>query len=132
MRIRLFAFSVDAAGHIWQLSLLLMIILMATSWRRYYLVWSVLFCINIVYTSSLSSIANLQAVKSETSGNFEFALVTILRCAENPGKYFAKVHISSIPSFAKDSILRLKLAQFRKPGGSSLLMHVSFKWKFIH
>ncbi|RRT51796.1 hypothetical protein B296_00050890 [Ensete ventricosum] len=115
MKIPLSAFSVDAAGHIWQLLLLFMIILMATSWRRYNLVWSVIFCINIVYTSSLSSIANLQAVKSETSGHFELALLTILRCAENPGKYFAKVHISSIPSFAKDNLLRLKLAQFRKP-----------------
>ncbi|KAL4638025.1 hypothetical protein ACB092_03G121500 [Castanea dentata] len=32
-----------------------------------------------------------KAVKKETSGNFEFALLTILRCAHNPGKYFAKV-----------------------------------------
>ncbi|PIN05575.1 Annexin [Handroanthus impetiginosus] len=32
-----------------------------------------------------------KAIKSETSGNFEFALLTILQCAENPGKYFAKV-----------------------------------------
>ncbi|KAF8376770.1 hypothetical protein HHK36_031562 [Tetracentron sinense] len=31
-----------------------------------------------------------KAIKSETSGNFEFALLKILRCAENPGKYFAK------------------------------------------
>ncbi|KAK6146658.1 hypothetical protein DH2020_020527 [Rehmannia glutinosa] len=32
-----------------------------------------------------------KAIKSETSGNFEFGLLTILRCAENPAKYFAKV-----------------------------------------
>ncbi|CAM8876462.1 unnamed protein product [Rhodiola kirilowii] len=32
-----------------------------------------------------------QAIKKETSGLFEYALLTILRCAENPGKYFAKV-----------------------------------------
>ncbi|KAI3734146.1 hypothetical protein L6452_13609 [Arctium lappa] len=32
-----------------------------------------------------------KVVKGETSGNFEHALVTILQCAENPGKYFAKV-----------------------------------------
>lgn len=32
-----------------------------------------------------------KAIKSETSGNFELALVTILQCSENPGKYFAKV-----------------------------------------
>ncbi|PWA72270.1 annexin A13 [Artemisia annua] len=39
-----------------------------------------------MYGSSLK-----KAVKGETSGNFEHALVTILQCAENPGKYFAKV-----------------------------------------
>ncbi|KAK6921386.1 Annexin repeat [Dillenia turbinata] len=32
-----------------------------------------------------------KAVKSETSGYFEFGLLTILKCAENPAKYFAKV-----------------------------------------
>ena len=32
-----------------------------------------------------------KAVKKETSGNFEFALLSILQCAENPGKFFAKV-----------------------------------------
>jgi len=32
-----------------------------------------------------------KAVKSETSGYFEHGLLTILRCAENPAKYFAKV-----------------------------------------
>ncbi|KAL9255182.1 Annexin D5-like protein [Drosera capensis] len=32
-----------------------------------------------------------KAVKSETSGMLEYGLLSILRCAENPGKYFAKV-----------------------------------------
>nr|POE88944.1 annexin d5 [Quercus suber] len=32
-----------------------------------------------------------KAVKKETSGNFEFALLTILQCDHNPRKYFAKV-----------------------------------------
>lgn len=32
-----------------------------------------------------------KAIKNETSGNFKDALITILQCAENPGKYFAKV-----------------------------------------
>ncbi|XP_073286173.1 annexin D5-like isoform X1 [Primulina huaijiensis] len=41
---------------------------------------------NRLYGRSLEKV-----VKSETSGNFEFALLTVLRCAENPGKYFAKV-----------------------------------------
>ncbi|CAN4092695.1 unnamed protein product [Withania somnifera] len=31
-----------------------------------------------------------KAVKSETSGLFEFGLLTILQCAENPAKFFAK------------------------------------------
>ncbi|XP_057777675.1 annexin D5 isoform X2 [Salvia miltiorrhiza] len=39
-----------------------------------------------MYGSSLK-----KAVKSETSGNFELGLLTILQCAENPGKYFAKM-----------------------------------------
>lgn len=33
-----------------------------------------------------------QAVKKETSGNFEYGLLTILKCSENPAKYFAKVY----------------------------------------
>lgn len=33
----------------------------------------------------------LQAIKSETSGHFEYGLLTIVRCAENPAFYFAKV-----------------------------------------
>ncbi|PKI53473.1 hypothetical protein CRG98_026163 [Punica granatum] len=32
-----------------------------------------------------------KAVKKETSGFFELGLLTIVRCAENPTKYFAKV-----------------------------------------
>lgn len=38
----------------------------------------------------------MQAVKNETSGHFEYGLVTILRCAENPANYFAKVFLLSI------------------------------------
>ncbi|KAI3955902.1 hypothetical protein MKW98_006262, partial [Papaver atlanticum] len=36
------------------------------------------------------------AVKSETSGNFEFGLLTILKCAGNTAKYFAKELYKSI------------------------------------
>ncbi|KAF0899278.1 hypothetical protein E2562_015929 [Oryza meyeriana var. granulata] len=32
-----------------------------------------------------------KAVKSETSGNFGFGLLTVIRCAESPARYFAKV-----------------------------------------
>ncbi|CAA2979653.1 purple acid phosphatase 3-like [Olea europaea subsp. europaea] len=35
--------------------------------------------------------AATEAIKSETSERFKFALSTILSCDENPGKYFAKV-----------------------------------------
>ncbi|KAH9780531.1 Annexin [Citrus sinensis] len=31
-----------------------------------------------------------KVVKKETSGNFEYGLLTILKCSENPAKYFAK------------------------------------------
>ncbi|KAL6862443.1 hypothetical protein ACP4OV_016784 [Aristida adscensionis] len=31
------------------------------------------------------------AVKAETSGNFGYGLLTVLRCAESPARYFAKV-----------------------------------------
>ncbi|KHN01748.1 hypothetical protein glysoja_047935 [Glycine soja] len=37
----------------------------------------------------------MQAIKKETSGNFESALLTILRCATDPAMYFAKVLIIS-------------------------------------
>ncbi|OEL16009.1 Annexin D5 [Dichanthelium oligosanthes] len=32
-----------------------------------------------------------KAVKDETSGNFGFGLLTVLRCAESPARYFAKL-----------------------------------------
>ncbi|XP_054791582.1 annexin D5-like isoform X3 [Prosopis cineraria] len=34
-----------------------------------------------------------KAVKNETSGNFGYALLTIVRCAQNTAKYFAKYHL---------------------------------------
>lgn len=43
------------------------------------------------YFSGAYSIWIYQAVKNETSGAFEHALLTIIQCAVNPGKYFAKV-----------------------------------------
>ncbi|CAD6245088.1 unnamed protein product [Miscanthus lutarioriparius] len=39
-----------------------------------------------MYDRSLES-----AVKSETSGNFCFGLLTVLRCADSPARYFARV-----------------------------------------
>ncbi|KAF7822134.1 annexin D5 [Senna tora] len=43
-------------------------------------------CYRDMYGHSLK-----KAIKNETSGNFGHALLTIVQCAQNPGKYFAKV-----------------------------------------
>ncbi|KAL7149604.1 hypothetical protein ABFS83_05G052400 [Erythranthe nasuta] len=43
-----------------------------------------------------------KAIKKETSGNFEFALRTILQCAENPAVYFAKVLHKSMKGAGTD------------------------------
>ncbi|KAK9115840.1 hypothetical protein Sjap_014787 [Stephania japonica] len=43
-----------------------------------------------------------KAIKSETSANFEFGLLTILRCAQNPAKYFAKVLYKSMKGLGTD------------------------------
>ncbi|MCL7034771.1 hypothetical protein MKW94_021612, partial [Papaver nudicaule] len=44
--------------------------------------------VSAAYRNSYGSLKN--AVKSEMSGTFEFGLLTILKCSENPAKYFAK------------------------------------------
>ncbi|EPS66458.1 hypothetical protein M569_08322 [Genlisea aurea] len=47
-----------------------------------------------------------KAIKRETSGNFEFALLTILQCTENPAKYFAKLLHKAMKGFGtNDSTL---------------------------
>ncbi|XP_047342368.1 annexin D5-like [Impatiens glandulifera] len=46
--------------------------------------------VDIAYTN-LHKHSLQKAVKNETSGHFEHGLLTILRCAENPGTYFAKL-----------------------------------------
>ncbi|XP_057486491.1 annexin D5-like isoform X2 [Actinidia eriantha] len=43
-----------------------------------------------------------KAIKKKTSGNFEFALLTILRFAENPGKYFAKALRKAMKGWGTD------------------------------
>ncbi|XP_058179117.1 annexin D5-like [Rhododendron vialii] len=53
-----------------------------------------------------------KAVKKETSGRFEFALLTILQCAENPGKYFAKALYEALnPLIAITGIDKRKLTR---------------------
>ncbi|KAA8532416.1 hypothetical protein F0562_032446 [Nyssa sinensis] len=51
----------------------------------------------------------IKAVKSETSGNFEFALLTILRCAENPAKYFAKVLRKAMKGLGTDDTTLIRI-----------------------
>ncbi|PWZ25993.1 Annexin D5 [Zea mays] len=47
-----------------------------------------------------------RAVKSETSGNFGFGLLTVLRCADSPARYFAKeLHRAMKGLGTSDSVL---------------------------
>ncbi|KAL0446688.1 UNVERIFIED_CONTAM: Annexin D5 [Sesamum latifolium] len=50
-----------------------------------------------------------KAIKSETSGNFEFALLTILQCAENPGKFFAKVLHKAMKGMGTDDTTLIRV-----------------------
>ncbi|PAL70309.1 hypothetical protein CEJ83_20350, partial [Acinetobacter baumannii] len=43
-----------------------------------------------------------KVVKKETSGNFEYGLLTILKCSENPAKYFAKVLHNAMKGLGTD------------------------------
>ncbi|CAL9748473.1 unnamed protein product [Musa acuminata subsp. burmannicoides] len=54
-----------------------------------------------------------KAVKSETSGYFELALVTILRCAENPGKYFAKVLRKAMKGLGTNDVTLIRVVVTR-------------------
>ncbi|XP_006660604.1 annexin D5-like [Oryza brachyantha] len=54
-----------------------------------------------------------KVVKSETSGNFEVALLTILRCAENPAKYFAKVLRKSMKGMGTDDSTLIRVVVTR-------------------
>ncbi|GAB4850603.1 hypothetical protein Ancab_029912 [Ancistrocladus abbreviatus] len=50
-----------------------------------------------------------KAVKKETSGLFKFALLTILRCAINPGKYFAKVLRKAMKGLGTDDTTLIRV-----------------------
>ncbi|XP_028805510.1 annexin D5-like isoform X2 [Neltuma alba] len=54
-------------------------------------------CYHELYGHSLK-----KAIKKETSGNFCYALLTTVRCAENPGKFFAKVLRKAMKGFGTD------------------------------
>ncbi|XP_076936661.1 annexin D5-like [Bidens hawaiensis] len=61
-------------------------------------------CYHDMYGGSLK-----KAIKKETSGLFERALLTILQCAENPGKYFAKVLYKSIKGLGTDDTTLIRV-----------------------
>lgn len=50
-----------------------------------------------------------KAIKSETSGLFERALLTILQCAENPAKYFAKVLNKAMKGLGTDDTTLIRV-----------------------
>ncbi|XP_039050553.1 annexin D5-like [Hibiscus syriacus] len=57
-----------------------------------------------MYGSSLK-----KAVKRETSGKFEDGLLTILRCSENPAKYFAKVLRKAMKGLGTDDTTLIRV-----------------------
>lgn len=50
-----------------------------------------------------------KAIKKETSGLFGYALLTILRCAENPAKYFAKVLRKAMKGLGTDDTTLIRV-----------------------
>ncbi|KAK4423346.1 Annexin D5 [Sesamum alatum] len=63
--------------------------------------WAHLAAVDAAYHSNYGKSLK-KAVKSETSGNFEFALLTILKCAINPGRYFARVLYKAMKGLGTD------------------------------
>ncbi|XP_062029513.1 annexin D5 [Rosa rugosa] len=54
-----------------------------------------------------------KAVKKETSGNFEHGLVTILECADHPGRYFARVLHKAMKGLGTDDSTLLRVVVTR-------------------
>ncbi|XAR59007.1 hypothetical protein NMG60_11014619 [Bertholletia excelsa] len=50
-----------------------------------------------------------KAVKNETSGKFELALLTIITCAKNPAKYFAKVLYKAMKGLGTDDTTLIRV-----------------------
>ncbi|KNA24109.1 hypothetical protein SOVF_018860 [Spinacia oleracea] len=50
-----------------------------------------------------------KAIKKETSGNFAYALLTLLRCADNPAKYFAKVLRKAMKGLGTDDTTLIRV-----------------------
>lgn len=54
-----------------------------------------------------------KAIKGETSGLFEFALLSILRCAENPAKYFSKLLRKSMKGLGTNDTMLIRIVVSR-------------------
>ncbi|KAF5773608.1 putative annexin [Helianthus annuus] len=65
-------------------------------------------CYHDMYGGSLK-----KAIKKETSGLFECALLTILQCAENPAKYFAKVLYKSMQGLGTNDTTLIRVITTR-------------------
>ncbi|KAH7850662.1 hypothetical protein Vadar_001141 [Vaccinium darrowii] len=63
--------------------------------------WAHLAAVGAAYRSMFVNSLK-KAIKNETSLNFKCALLTILQCAENPAKYFAKVLHKAIDGLGTD------------------------------
>ena len=56
-----------------------------------------------MYQPRCLTVFNLvQAIRDEAHKNFERALKTILRCAESPPKFYAKVRLTTLPTIVYD------------------------------
>ncbi|XP_052203940.1 annexin D5-like isoform X2 [Diospyros lotus] len=64
--------------------------------------WAHLAAVNSAYFRMYGNSLK-KAVKNETSGKFRFSLLTILQCAENPGKYFAKALNAAMKGLGTDT-----------------------------
>ncbi|KAD4384201.1 hypothetical protein E3N88_24369 [Mikania micrantha] len=65
---------------------------------------AIITCYHDMYGGSLK-----KAIKKETSGLFEHALLTILQCAENPAKYFAKVLYKAMKGLGTDDTTLIRV-----------------------
>uniref|UniRef100_A0A452XVX7 Annexin n=1 Tax=Aegilops tauschii subsp. strangulata TaxID=200361 RepID=A0A452XVX7_AEGTS len=54
-----------------------------------------------------------KTLKSETTGNFQFGLLTILRCADTPAKYFAKVLHKAMKGLGTSNAALIRVAVTR-------------------
>lgn len=67
-----------------------------------------------------------KAVRKETSGKFQSALLTILRCAENPSKYFAKGLYKAMKGLGTDDTKLIRIIVTRTEVD---MQHIKFEFQ---